>query len=46
MRLAPVPDTSVTFEAGPGARLGQVKGLGIEEVGPAENGFERFRIRL
>ncbi len=47
-RLAPVPDTSVTFEAGPGARahLGQVKGVSIEEVGPAENGFERFRIRL
>jgi 2',3'-cyclic-nucleotide 2'-phosphodiesterase/3'-nucleotidase len=47
-RLASVPDTSVTFDAGPGARahLGDVKGLAIEAVGPAGNGFERFRIRL
>ena len=47
-RLAAVPGTSVTFDsgAGAGAHLGDVKGLRIEAVGPAENGFERYRIAL
>ena len=46
--LAAVPNTTVTFEAGPGARahLGEVRGVRIEEVGPAENGFARFRMAL
>ncbi len=47
-RLASVPGTSVVFDSGPGARAhaAAVKGLAIEPVGPAENGFERFRIAL
>ena len=47
-RLAAVPGTSVTFESGPGARarLADLEGLRVEPVGPAENGFERFRLTL
>ena len=47
-RLAAAPGTSVTFESGPGARarLGDLGGLRVEPVGPAENGFERFRLTL
>ncbi len=46
--FAPLPGTSVLFDTGPGARahLDEVKGLSIEEVGPAPGGFLRFRIRL
>ena len=47
-RFAPLPNTSVLFDTGPGARryLEDVKGVRIEEAGEAPDGFARFRILL
>jgi len=44
----PLPGTSVVFDTGPMARerLGDVKGLAIEEAGEGTDGFSRYRIGL
>lgn len=44
----PLPGTSVVFDTGPMAheRLGDVKGVVIEEAGEGADGFSRYRINL
>ncbi len=47
-RIAPAPGTSVIFDTGPGGKpfARHVKGVDIRPVGPAPQGFTRFRISL
>ena len=46
--FVPLPDTTVTFETGPKGQdyVGRVTGVAIEPVGPADEGFFRYRITL
>ncbi len=47
-KFAPIADTSVVFDTGPGGRqhAGAVQGVSIEADGEGENGFARYRIDL
>ncbi|MEY4815193.1 MAG: hypothetical protein RLZZ162_2266 [Verrucomicrobiota bacterium] len=46
--FVPMPGTSIVFESGSRGRehLADMKGVKIEEVGPGESGFTRYRIAL
>ena len=47
-KLAAAPGTTVVFDTGPGGApfAGDVKGVDVEAVGAAADGFVRYRIRL
>lgn len=46
--LAPLPGTTVMFQSGPKAKdhVAEVKGVKVEYVGEADNGFGNYRITL